>query len=125
MKLHLLVTLSVLGVSLLFGQAMAAGPDNGYSLIDKTIQSSTERGLTDTTMGSRTAETRDVRSYFGSGSGSDLHRTIESSKERGLRPAAFAERDRARDVRPYFGDAENRFDIQATIESSRENGGRY
>ena len=120
MKLQLLVTFTVLSVVFLSGQVLAA-ENSGLSLIEETLQSSTERGLPDAVREDRMAGTQDVRSYFGS-QDYDLHKTIESSKENGGGLATFTERDN-QDVRSYFSDAEkDELDIGKTIESSKEKG---
>jgi hypothetical protein len=64
MRLRLLITLIVLSLTFLIGQAMATD-NSDLSLIEKTLRSSTERGLTDDSLGWRTAGTQDARSYFG------------------------------------------------------------
>ncbi len=121
MKLHLLVTLTVLGFVLFSGQALAA-ENSGLSLIEQTIQSSTERGLSTATMADRTA-VRDVRSYFGSHN-YDVRDAVESSKENGGGPATHVESDAGRDTRAYFGGAAEKdaLNIWQTIESSKEKG---
>ncbi len=120
MKRQLLVTLTVLSVLFVSGQALAA-ERSGLSPIEAAVQSSTERGLPDTAREDRAAGTHDVRSYFGP-EDYDIHRTIESSKENGGGPATFTERD-DQTARSYFSGAENDApDIRKTIESSTEKG---
>jgi hypothetical protein len=123
MRLQILVTLTIFSFALLFGQAMAAGTDNNFSMMENTIQSSTERGLTPTAMQDRYADTQNVRGYFGQAE-YDMERTIESSRERGLE--TYADRDRVEDARPYFGEPAKeatQLNIGDTVESSREDGG--
>jgi hypothetical protein len=120
MKLTL-TAISVLFIFLISGPAMAAGQIETSSLIDRSIESSKERGLAGF-HSDRTSEARDVRGYWGAGESGvfDIDNTIERSKERGMVTDETSDRTMGTpEVRGYFGPEHN---IQDTIESSTERG---
>jgi hypothetical protein len=123
-EIQMKLTLTAISVVLIFlisGPAMAMGQPETGSLIERSIESSKERGFA-AFHGDRTSEAQGVRGYWGAGEPGvfDIDNIIESSKERGM--VTYETNDltmETPEVRGYFGPEHN---IQDTIESSTERG---